>query len=132
MVDPVPPRLSQPPAVVEPVVRATRIEPDPVASRVPVHPLSAVMLIGVDNLWNLADWAVIGWPISIPLSFLMVAAPVFVLQKVVRRDAFGKALGLSLLLGAIAAIPTSVFGTPVGLALLAWTGIDRLIGRPVR
>jgi hypothetical protein len=132
MPDPVPPRLSDLPAHSPPVVRPTRIESDPPPSRVPVHPVSALLLIGIDNLWNLADWAVISWAITVPLSFFTVCVPVFVLQKLVRRDSLGKALVLAVLLGGVAALPTSMFGTPVGLALLAWTGIDRLIGRSAK
>jgi hypothetical protein len=94
--------------------------------------VSALLLIGIDNLWNLADWAVISWAITVPLSFFTVCVPVFVLQKLVRRDSLGKALVLAVLLGGVAALPTSMFGTPVGLALLAWTGIDRLIGRSAK
>jgi hypothetical protein len=29
----------------------------------------------------------------------------------------------------LAAIPTSVTGTPVGIALLAWTGFSKLLGK---
>jgi len=40
----------------------------------------------------------------------------------------GAAFGYSFLLAIVAAVPTSLLGTPVGLALLAWTGISRLWG----
>jgi hypothetical protein len=87
-------------------------------------------LLVVDNLWNLAEWLVIDWFITIPLSFLSVAVPVFFLQKVFKKDPTGRALGYALLLGVIAAVPFSVTGTPVGIALLAWTGIGRWLGPP--
>jgi hypothetical protein len=96
----------------------------------PVHPLAAVLLLAVDNLWMLADWNAITWIVTIPLSFLTVAVPTFLIQKLVKRDSFFRAARLGLLLGTIAAVPTSLFGTPVGLALLAWTGLNRLVGRP--
>ena len=99
---------------------------------VPVHPLSALLLLGVDNLWNLADWAVIDWIITIPLSFMTVFFPVLLIQRLVKQHTWGRAVGLALLLAVIAAVPTSLFGSPVGLALLAWFGIDRLIGRAGR
>jgi hypothetical protein len=38
-------------------------------------------------------------------------------------------LSFAALLGALAAVPTSITGTPVGLALLAWTGLGKLFGR---
>jgi hypothetical protein len=127
----IPPELD-PALIPAAVVRPTRIDPNPSTSRVPIHPLAALVLLGVDNLWNLAEWAVVDWIITIPLSFFMVAVPTFCLQKFLRRDGVGRAMAFSLLLGVIAAIPFSVFGTPVGLALLAWMGIDRLIGHSQR
>ena len=88
----------------------------------PFHPYSAALLIVVDNLWNLADWTVIGWLLTIPLSFLSVAVPVFWIQRRQNRDRRRVALAKAVFLGAVAAVPFSVTGTPVGLALLAWAG----------
>ena len=96
----------------------------------PVHPLAAVLLMAVDNLWMLADWNAMTWAVTIPLSFVTVAAPTFLIQRLVKRDPFLRAARLAVLLGTIAAIPTSLFGTPVGLALLAWTGLSKILGRP--
>ncbi|NBR83959.1 MAG: hypothetical protein EBS84_08885 [Proteobacteria bacterium] len=91
----------------------------------PVHPLAAALLLFVDNLWNLADWAVVDWIITIPLSFLSVFGPVVLIQRRLHRDGWGKSLLKGFLLGVIAGVPTSVTGTPVGLALLTWAGIMR-------
>ena len=88
----------------------------------PFHPYSAALLIVVDNLWNLADWTVIGWLLTIPLSFLSVSVPVFWIQRRRNRDGRKVALAKAVFLGAVAAVPFSVTGTPVGLALLAWAG----------
>ena len=79
----------------------------------------------MDNLWNLAEWTVVDWIITIPLSFISVFFPVFLLQKFFKRDSNGRALAVAALLGTLAAIPTSITGTPIGLALLAWTGINK-------
>jgi hypothetical protein len=92
----------------------------------PIHPLSALLLLVVDNLWNLAEWVVVDWVITIPLSFFTVFVPSLVIQKVLKRQRFGVALGYATLLAALAAIPTSILGTPVGAALLAWFGINKL------
>lgn len=92
----------------------------------PVHPIAALLLLVVDNLWNLADWTVIGWFFTVPLSFMSVALPTFLLQRQRLGQGVGKAMGWSLLLGAIAAVPFSVAGTTVGAVLLAWLGIRRL------
>lgn len=95
-----------------------------------IHPLSALLLIGVDNLWNLAEWAVIDWFITIPLSFLTVLLPVFLIQKFLKRNSTAKALAFAILLAFLAAVPFSVTGTIAGSAILAWLGIDRWRRRP--
>ena len=108
-------------------VRPERIPPG--GEGPPIHPLAAVLLITVDNLWNFADWAVVSWVVTVPLGFLSVFFPTLLIQRFLKRDSMGKAFSYALLLGAVAAIPTSVTGTPVGVALLAWTGISKLIGK---
>ena len=98
----------------------------PVApSGTPIHPLAAGLLVAVDNLWNLADWAVVTWWLTVPRSFLSVFVPTVWLQRRLRKDRWGSALAKALVLGLVAAVPTSLTGTPVGMALLAWAGVDR-------
>ncbi|MCZ7635498.1 MAG: hypothetical protein M5U12_05265 [Verrucomicrobia bacterium] len=96
----------------------------------PVHPLAALLLVTVDNLWMFADWNAMTWFLTVPLSFATVAVPTFLIQKLVKGDGFLRAARLGILLGALAAIPTSLFGTPVGLALLAWSGLHKILGQP--
>ena len=96
----------------------------------PVHALSALILVAVDSLWAIFDWVPPVWIIAIPLCFLAVFLPVFLLQKFLKRDSNGRALAFATLLGVLAAIPTPITGTPVGLGLLAWTGLGKLLGRP--
>jgi hypothetical protein len=95
----------------------------PPASHAPFHPLSATLLILFDNLWMLEEWAVITWIFTIPLSFLSVFVPVYWIQRRKQGDRRGVAIGKALFLGLVAAVPFSVTGTPVGLALLAWAGL---------
>jgi len=94
----------------------------------PVHPLAALLLLVVDNLWTLPEFLVIDWAITIPLCFITVLIPSLLIQKLLKRQRLGAAFGYSFLLAIVAAVPTSLLGTPVGLALLAWTGISRLWG----
>ena len=94
----------------------------------PVHPLAALLLVVVDNLWTIPEFIVIDWVVTIPLCFITVLFPTLMVQKFVKRQPFGTAFGYSVLLAALAAVPTSLLGTPVGLALLAWTGINKLWG----
>jgi hypothetical protein len=128
-----PPKVIDVEVVREPGEGRGPAESTPVTSfsRPPIHPLSALLLLVVDNLWNIPEFLVIDWPITIPLSFFCVFAPTFFIQKLLRKDSAGRAFAYALLLGAIAAVPTSVTGTPVGLAILAWTGISHLIGKPL-
>ena len=99
------------------------------ADTAPIHALSALTLVAVDSLWALFDLAPPIWIIAIPLCFLAVFVPCLLIQKFLKGDSTGRALAFSTLLAVLAAIPTPVTGTPVGLALLAWTGIGRLLGR---
>lgn len=98
----------------------------------PIHPAAAALLVAVDNLWFLADWNVLSWIVTIPASFFTVALPTFWIQRKLRRNPARKALFYAVVLGIVAAVPTSVTGTPVGLAILAWTGISRWLGMPGR
>ena len=109
-------------------------EPQPVppvlpAEGPPIHALSALILVVVDNLWLLAEWEVVTWIVTIPLSFITVAVPVFFVQKFLKKDSNGRALAFAALLGVVGAVPMSITGTPVGVALLAWSGLGRLLGR---
>jgi uncharacterized membrane protein len=92
-----------------------------------IHPLSAVLLITVDNLWLLADWAAFAWLITIPLSFLAVCVPVYLIQKHFRGDSSGKAMAIASLLGVLAAVPTPVTGTATGLIVLGYAGLRSLL-----
>ena len=94
----------------------------------PIHPLSALLLLVVDNLWLMPEFLVIDWMITIPLCFLTVLLPTMMIQKLIKKQGFGAALGYSVLLAVIAAVPTSLLGTPVGAAMLAWFGISKLWG----
>jgi hypothetical protein len=91
----------------------------------PIHPLAALLLLVVDNLWSLGDWAVFAWIVIIPLSFLSVFFPGLFLQRYANRDGWGKSTGKALMLATMAAVPTAVLGTPVGVAFLAWAGVDK-------
>jgi hypothetical protein len=129
-----PPRISEAPAKEVPIEvlppeTSTAASPKIEVEAPPIHALSALVLVAVDNLWNLAEWAVVDWVFTIPLSFITVFVPVFLLQKHLKKDSNGRALAFATLLAMLAAIPTSITGTPVGLGLLAWTGLRKLVGK---
>ena len=98
----------------------------------PIHALSALTLVAIDSLWALFDWVPPLWIITIPFCFGAVFLPTFLIQKHLKRDSIGRALAFASLLGILAAIPTPITGTPVGLALLAWSGLGKLFGSPIR
>ena len=105
-------------------------QPGPGPGGPPVHPLAALLLVVIDNLWLVPEFLVVDLFITIPLSFLSVFVPTYFIQKLLKKHSNGRALTYAFLLGALAAVPFSVTGTPVGLAILAWTGLSKLIGKP--
>jgi hypothetical protein len=91
----------------------------------PFHPLAATLLLVFDNLWMLPEFAVVDWFLTVPLCFLCVWTSTLFIQRRMQRDRWMVAFGKAVLLALIAAVPFSVTGTPVGLALLAWFGIKK-------
>ena len=112
-----PPVLSVSPAVAAP------------ADSRPIHALSATILVAVDSLWAVFDWAPPIWIVAMPLCFVAVFVPTFLIQKHLKRDSLARALTFASLLAVLAAIPTPITGTPVGLGLLAWTGLGGILSR---
>jgi hypothetical protein len=112
-----------------PPLQAPPVLPRSVADGPPIHALSALILAAVDSLWAVFEWAPPLWIVAIPLCFLAVAVPTFLIQKYLKQDSNGKAVTFATLLGVLAAIPMPITGTAVGISLLAWTGLGKLIGR---
>jgi hypothetical protein len=100
------------------------------AEPAPIHALSALILVAVDSLWAIFDWAPPLWVIFIPFCFVAVFVPVFLIQRHLRHDSKGRALAFAITLAVLAAIPTPITGTPIGLGLLAWTGLGKLLAKP--
>lgn len=98
------------------------------ASGAPIHPLAATLLIVVDSLWMLADWNVLTWILTIPLSFISVFVPATLIQRFLHGNSTGKALAFGAFLGVLAAVPTPILSTPAGLVALAWAGLSWLKG----
>ena len=95
----------------------------------PIHALSALVLVAVDSLWAVFDWLPPVWVVAIPACFAAVFVPTFLIQKHLKRDSTGRALAFASILAVLAGIPMPITGTPVGLGLLAWTGLGKLLGR---
>lgn len=131
----VPPKLSEDLAKTVPV---QVLPPEPAAAASarsskglgpPIHALSALILAAVDSLWAIFLWEPPVWIIAIPLCFLAVFVPVFLIQKHLKNDSTGRALAFATLFGVLAGLPTPITGTIIGSGLLAWTGLGKLLGR---
>jgi hypothetical protein len=130
-----PPKISEAPArsieveVLSPVA-PPRAQPVGPADGPPIHGLSALILVAVDSLWAIFDWVPPVWIVAIPACFAAVFVPTYLIQRHLKNDSKGRALAFATILAVLAAIPTPVTGTPVGLGLLAWTGLGKLLGKP--
>jgi len=129
-----PPKISEVPAKAVPVevlppVAAQAAPGTPASEGRPIHALSALVLVAVDSLWIPGDFLLPVSLIAIPACFVAVFVPTFLIQKHLKHDSNGRAVTFATILAVLAAIPTPVTGTPVGLALLAWTGLGKIFGR---
>jgi len=130
-----PPRISEVPArpvplEVLPPLPVPPAQSVPSADGPPIHGLSALILIAVDSLWLPVDllWPII--PLAIPACFAAVFVPTYLIQRHLKNDSKARALTFATILAVLAAIPTPITGTPVGLGLLAWSGLGKIFGRP--
>jgi len=129
-----PPKISEVPARPVSVEVLPPLAPPPLRSArsaegPPIHGLSALILVAVDRLWAIFDWVPPVWIVAIPACFAAVFVPTYLIQRHLKNDSKGRALTFATILAVLAAIPTFVTGTPVGIALLAWTGIGKLLGK---
>jgi hypothetical protein len=129
-----PPKISEvPPKTVAVEVlppEPTRPVPPPPASEgAPIHPLSALTLVAVDSLWIPGEFLFPIWLFAVPACFVVTFIPTYLIQRHLRRDTTGRAITFATLLAILAALPTPIMGTPVGLGLLAWTGLGKWFGK---
>jgi hypothetical protein len=132
--------VEKPPKISEVPVKETPVEvlpplaalPAPVVTTAegpPIHALSALILVAVDSLWAVFEFLPPTWILAIPSCFAAVFVPTFLIQRHLRHDSRGRALTFATILAVLAAIPTPITGTPVGLGLLAWTGLGKFFGK---
>ncbi len=129
-----PPIIQEAPAkevpleVLPPLAAGANSAPRP-AGEVPIHTLSELTLAAVDSLWAIFDWLPPVWIIAIPACFAAVSIPTYLIQRHLKGDSKGRALAFAVLFGVLAGLPTPITGTTVGLSLMAWTGLGKLLGR---
>jgi integral membrane sensor domain MASE1 len=129
-----PPKISEVPVKevpleVLPPLLAQPAPPVAPAEGPPIHALSALILVAVDSLWIPGEFLMPAWIVAIPACFAAVFVPTYLIQRHLKHDSKGRALTFATVLAVLAAIPTPITGTPIGLGLLAWTGLGRLLGR---
>jgi hypothetical protein len=129
-----PPKISDVPVKAAPLEVLPPLPPQsapaaPPGDGQPIHALSALILVAVDSLWAIFDWVPPVWIVAIPGCFAAVFIPTYLIQRHLRNDSKPRALTYATILGVLAAIPTPITGTPIGLGLLAWTGLGRIFGR---
>ena len=93
----------------------------------PIHALSALVMVAVDSLWAIFIWEPPVWIITIPFCFGLTFVPVYLIQRHLKKDNKGRAAAFAAVLAVLAALPIPIASTPVGIALLAWTGLAKLL-----
>ncbi len=93
-----------------------------------IHPLSAILVIGLDTLLFAGSAASAGilMTLSIFAGFLGSFIGVSLVEKFFGNESLGKSLTKGLILGILTGIPTPIAGTAVGAFILAIGGLDKL------
>jgi Na+-driven multidrug efflux pump len=97
----------------------------------PIHPLSALATLVLDNMFGVVE---IADPLLVLLTSLTVGvvntAAVTLVQRYLAKEEWGPALAKGLVMGIIAGVPFQVTGTAVGGLLLAWAGMHEWLKLP--
>ncbi len=108
-----------------------QIEPRRPIPAAPIHPLSAVTTLVLDNLFGVVELAD---PILLLLTSLTVgtvcALTVSFVQRYMAKEEWGPSIAKGLVMGVVAGVPFQVTGTAVGGLLLAWAGMHEWIKLP--
>ena len=99
----------------------------------PIHPLSALVTIVLDNIFG---WIEIIDPLAIMLTSFIVGGIGFVttlfIQRYLAKDEWGPSVAKGLVMGVLAGVPFQVTGTAVGAILLGWAGANKWVRIPPR
>jgi len=97
----------------------------------PIHPLSALVTVILDNLFDLPELA--GpevWVITAPIVGGLCLVTTTLVQRYLAKDEWGPAIAKGMVMGIIAGVPFSVTGTAAGGVFLAWAGMHEWIKLP--
>lgn len=93
----------------------------------PIHPLSSVVIIALDNLYAIPEAAIpFSLPVTMVLALITCSLSVTFTQRFLARDAWGPAVAKGFAMGILAALPYQVFGTTAGAVLIGWSGMAGL------
>ena len=101
----------------------------------PIHPLSALVTIVLDNVFGIVEDGItfVAPPAIVLTSFAvggLCTVAVALVQRYLAKEEWGPAIAKGLVMGIIAGVPYQVSGTAVGLPLLAWAGLHEWIKLP--
>ena len=94
----------------------------------PIHPLSALVTVLLDNLFDLPELA--GpevWMITSPLVGGLCFVATTLVQRYLAKDEWGPAVAKGLVMGIVAGVPFSVTGTATGGMFLAWACLHQWV-----
>jgi hypothetical protein len=96
----------------------------------PIHPLSALVTIVLDNIFGVIELV----PATLVFTSISVGllgtVAVTLVQHYLAKEEWGAAIAKGLVMGIISGVPWSVAGTAVGIPLLAWAGLHEWIKLP--
>ena len=110
--------------------RRPRLTTSPIPAA-PVHPLSALVTVLLDNLFDLPELA--GpevWIFTAPLVGGLCFVTTTMVQRFLAKDEWGPAIAKGLVMGVVAGVPYSVTGTAAGGLFLAWAGLHQWVRLP--
>lgn len=95
---------------------------------VKLHPLSAILVIGLDTLLFAGNAASVGFltAVSVAAGFMGSLIGVSLVEKFFGKETTGKSITKGFILGILTGIPTPIAGTAIGAFILALGGIDKL------
>jgi hypothetical protein len=97
----------------------------------PIHPLSALATIVLDNVFGVFE---IMDPLALVLTSVGVGAlgtvTTMLVQHYLAKDSWGASVAKGLVMGIFAGVPFQVTGTAIGIPLLAWAGLHELVKLP--
>jgi Na+-driven multidrug efflux pump len=108
------------------------IEPRRPIPPAPIHPLSALATIVLDNIFGVFEFVD---PLSLVITSITVGVlgtvTTMLVQHYVAKEEWGSSVAKGLVMGILAGVPFQVVGTVVGVPLLAWAGLHEWIKLPV-